>query len=370
MDQRIFWYWLNGILNLSKGHIWKLIDYFQSPRMIYEASEDEIIQACSHFKIGIENLKLLTKPVRLENLRTSFKKYADLGIKTYCPDDDGFVNHLGHLHNPPCFLFYKGRLPEVSKPSIAIVGSRDCSAYGYHMAEHMAYQLTKAGVQVISGLARGIDTAAHSGALRAYTEIGEAASVTVGVLGSGIDICYPVENRQLFYKMYQSACVMTEYPLGCQPLARNFPARNRIISALADGILVVEAKASSGSLITAHMGLEQGKDIYAIPGRTVDALSIGSNKLIQAGAKMVLEPKDILDELGMKYISSAETSIDLSEEQRLLLKNITYDAITLDELSKHTNIKLSDINLDVMKLELKGLIRRLPNNSVVKRCDS
>lgn len=213
-------------------------------------------------------------------------------IRAVRKGDPAYPPQLLPYERMPDLLYVAGRLPDPAKKSVAIVGARACSAYGRAEAGRFARALAAAGVQIISGLAHGIDRYAHEGAL-------EAGGKTWAVLGCGADICYPKENLALYEAIQQNGGLLTEFPPGVPPVSWHFPIRNRIISALADLILVIEARARSGSLITADYGLEQGKSVWAVPGKNADALSQGCNRLISQGAGIALDPEFLLEELGV-----------------------------------------------------------------------
>ncbi len=204
--------------------------------------------------------------------------------------DEDYPAGLAEIPDSPYAIYYAGRLPEANRKSIALIGARDCSEYGRHMAKLFAQELAEAGVQIISGMARGIDGIGQRAALR-------AGGYSLGVMGCGVDICYPAENRSLYEELTAQGGVCSEYPPGIAPRALLFPPRNRIISGLSDGVLVIEARRRSGTLITVDMALEQGKEVYALPGRVTDPLSDGCNHLIRQGAGLITSPQELLTEL-------------------------------------------------------------------------
>ena len=214
-------------------------------------------------------------------------------IKEIYINSDNYPERLRNIYDPPKKLYVLGNFKILKEKAIAIVGSRKATEYGKKVAFQISQELTKENINVVSGLAIGIDTYAHLGAILIQNQAG-----TIAVLGSGIDVIYPKENIELARKIIQTGgCIVSEYPLGTKPNKINFPQRNRIISGLSDGVVVVEASEKSGSLITAEFGIEQGKEIFAVPGNIDNPLNRGTNKLIQDGAKMVLSSKDILEEI-------------------------------------------------------------------------
>ena len=232
-------------------------------------------------------------------------------IKIYKKTEEGYPKTLLQLPDAPARIYVLGELPDPIRPAIAIVGARNCSSYGKNMAYEYARVLTKKGIQVISGLARGVDAAAHAGALA-------AGGKTYGVMGCGVDFCYPTSSRNLYHVMQQQGGILSEFSPGTPPLSYHFPLRNRIISGLSEAILVVEAKEKSGSLITADAALEQGRTVFALPGRAGDLLSEGCNRLIYQGAIPAWKPEIILEE--MKWTGKEEIiQEDFAQEKKIVL---------------------------------------------------
>ena len=237
-------------------------------------------------------LKNWGAPENLERAKRQEEQWKKKGISFDFLWEEAFPKRLKEISDPPLVLYRIGKLPEPEKKMTAIVGARACSSYGKEMAEYFARGLAKEGIGIVSGMARGADGIAQRAAL-------SAGGYSVAVLGCGVDICYPEENRPLYEKLKESGCILSEYPPGTLPHSRLFPPRNRIISALSDAVLVVEAKENSGSLITAGFALEQGKMVFAIPGAVTDALSTGCLKLIYDGAGIAYSPEFILEDLGI-----------------------------------------------------------------------
>ena len=237
-------------------------------------------------------------------------------IKIYKKTEEGYPKTLLQLPDAPARIYVLGELPDPTRPAIAIVGARNCSSYGKNMAYEYARVLTKAGVQVISGLARGVDAAAHAGALA-------AGGKTYGVMGCGVDFCYPTSSRNLYHTIQQQGGILSEFSPGTPPLAYHFPLRNRIISGLSQAVLVVEAKEKSGSLITADAALEQGRTVFALPGRAGDLLSEGCNRLIYQGAIPAWKPEIILEE--MKWTKNkGKIQENFTEEKKIVLAREHY----------------------------------------------
>ena len=220
-----------------------------------------------------------------------YGKLRERGIFFVSLGEEEYPARLAAIPDAPCALYYAGKLPERDRKALALIGARNCSAYGRAVAGQFAAALAEAGVQIVSGMARGVDGIGQQAAL-------DAGGYSLGVLGCGVDICYPPENRQLYERLIAQGGICSEYPPGIEPRALLFPPRNRIISGLCDGVLVVEAKERSGTLITVDMALEQGREVYAVPGRVTDPLSRGCNRLIRQGAALVESPEELLRELG------------------------------------------------------------------------
>lgn len=274
-----------------------------------------------------------------------------------------YPERLKNVEKGPDGLYVMGKMPEPERKSVAIVGARNCTVYGMRAAEEFAYVLAENGVEVISGLALGIDTAAHRGALR-------AGKGTYAVLGCGADICYPKANRKLYEEIRKNGGIISEYPEQTKPLPYHFPLRNRIISGLADLVLVVEAREKSGSLITADIALEQGKEVYAVPGGIYDALSKGCNRLIRQGAGIATEPLDVLFALGIKCEQSKnifqKNNNSLATKEKLVYSHLCLFPKTIDELVRETELSLQQVLEILLELEMEGYAREIAKNHFVR----
>jgi len=273
--------------------------------------------------------------------------------------DANYPQSLLDIADPPLLIYAKGRLELLSATSLAVVGSRNATTQGMVNAEQFSDVLSQAGLTIISGLALGIDTAAHIGGLR-------GTGSTVAVIGTGADIVYPARNRSLAHQIAEHGCIVSEYPLGMPAIAANFPRRNRIISGLAQGVLVVEAAAQSGSLITARMAAEQGRDVFAIPGSIHSPLSKGCHLLIKQGAKLVESAHDVLDEIRQqravpKTVAAPSPAV---REESAILAAMGYDPVAPDVLAARCGIDIAELNAHLLTLELDGLIEMLPGGMV------
>lgn len=280
--------------------------------------------------------------------------------------DADYPPALLNISDPPLMLYVKGRRELLGSPSIAIVGSRNATMQGMSNADKFAEILSQAGLTIVSGMALGIDTAAHNGGLRGRPSSNHGS--TLAVIGTGADIVYPARNRVLAHQIADGGCIVSEYPLGMPAIASNFPRRNRIISGLACGVLVVEAAAQSGSLITARMALEQGRDVFAIPGSIHSPLSKGCHQLIKQGAKLVESAQDILEELGQYHAGVAAPMLPNSPasnnpEAERLLQAMGFDPADVDNLATRIGIDAGLLNTQLLALELGGLIEMLPGGA-------
>lgn len=279
-------------LHFGKSDITSLLTGFTTASDALLAPEHELRGILTDFKIDA-----LIAARDSSDVRAPLASLTAAGIG-YCPSGHpGYPNRLSTIPDAPAALFYRGKLPDVHRPSVAIIGARNCSGYGRQMAREFSRAVAEAGIQVISGMALGIDGIAQQSALDVHGE-------TYGVLGCGVDICYPPANRELYDTLCDKCGILSEYPPGMKPNARLFPARNRIISGLSDAVLVIEARERSGTLITVNMALEQGRDVYALPGRINESLSYGCNMLIHDGATPLLRPDEFVDEFFSRLDSS------------------------------------------------------------------
>ncbi len=293
--------------------------------------------------------------------KRELEKANKYNVKIITVEDDNYPPLLKELQSPPVVLYVMGNVATDSV-NIAIVGTRNPSQYGVKMAEKFSYELSKVGFCIVSGLARGIDTIAHKICIKTKGK-------TYAVLGSGLLNIYPSENRKVAEALIEAGgAIISEYPLHSQPEVQNFPARNRIISGLSLGVLVIEAPIDSGALITANWAIEQNREVFVVPGNINVEQSVGCLKLAQEGAKIVLSTKDILEEFPdlFKETVAVDTKrsahIKLSDNEKLLLNIIKSDTLTYDEICYKVGIPMQMLNLLLLNLEVKGLIKKLPGN--------
>ena len=309
---------------------------------------------------------ILRLKLNLDNLHDTYLSLDYRKIKFILPFDEDYPQKLIHIKDYPFGIFVKGEIPKQRK-SVSIVGSRGASQYGLEMASFLARELAINGVDIISGMALGVDTKAHEGAI-----LGEGK--TYAVLGTGVNVCYPESNFNLYNKLCSDGFggVISEFPLGTNPLKFNFPIRNRIISGLADITIVIEARLKSGSLITASHALEQGREVFALPGRITDCMSLGCNKLIADGAGIISSPTDVLEALDLNI--DRKIQVYNEKNPNILAKNDkkVYSCLDLkpkyiDDIIKESTLDISQVLSSLLLLELEGFIVQISSNYYCKR---
>lgn len=368
-DQEIYNYWIGGFLNFSAKKILAILNLFGSSKELFYASDkamEEICNICSKKGVRItkRDMELLKSRRDINLLMKSLEYLKEHSIDYVTLLDNTYPDKLRHIYNPPFLLYLKGNPFPVHKKAIAIIGARECSAYGKEIARNLAGALAREDIVIISGLARGVDSYAHQGCLL-------VEGSTYGILGCGIDICYPKENINIYMDMQKKGGVISEYGPGIKPLAYNFPMRNRIISALSDGIVIIEAREKSGSLITVDMGLDQGKNIYAVPGRITDKLSMGCNNLIKMGAKVVTSPQDILEDFSY-YCSRAKSdekdlNIILNKEEEAIYNLLSLNPRHIDQLVDLSGISIDKLMEYLLSLELKNFVDQPRKNYYIRK---
>ena len=285
MENKYYAYWLCSVPGVGNRTIEKLQEMFGTAEQIYHAPEEQWAQV-----LTASQLEQMKQQKAGWNLQEQYEKMTAQGIRFLLQEDEDYPRRLLQIPDAPYGIFVKGHLPMEDKLSVAMIGARDCSEYGRFVAMELGKYLGENDVQVISGMARGIDGISQEAALK-------AGGVSFAVLGSGVDVCYPARNRALYERLQEKGGILSIYPPGTLPKPQNFPPRNRIVSGLADVVVVIEARQQSGTLITVDMALEQGKEVYVVPGRITDRLSDGCNKLLKQGAGVVLSPEEFLVEI-------------------------------------------------------------------------
>lgn len=360
MNRREYWAWLSTVEGMYCQKITKLLNVLRTPEQIYNADEKILLEKV---KLTKEDVYKIKEAKEKFNSKDFFEKLKKLNVEFVSVDDKEYPRKLIPYNEKPYYLFYKGKLPDEKMPIVAMIGARACSDYGRNIARKLAREMSQKGVQIISGMARGIDTYSAIGAL-------EGKGQTFAVLGCGVDICYPIENIELYEKIIKNGGIISEYPPKSEPLTWHFPQRNRIISGLSDKIVVVEAKEKSGSLITVEWGLEQGKDIMAVPGKISEKLSGGCNRLIKAGAGIITSTNDIVEELFPDYKyevfkEGCRNNIEeklLEKDLGLLYSELSLQPKSVYDLMKNTGLDYSVIAEKLLQLQLMGLIEQTSTN--------
>lgn len=337
------------------------------------ALEEQVGEAKEIYRMDkskLEKIKFLTKAeceILIEYQKNDVRKQQETqlekGISFAAFGEKEYPSRLKNIYQAPYGLFYRGTLPQEEKCAVAIVGARVCSEYGRNVAKQIGYVLGKLEVELLSGMAAGIDGAAQWGALKAQGK-------TYGVLGCGVDICYPKQNQSLYEKIPQSGGIISEYSPQTTPRPIFFPNRNRIISGMADIVIIVEARKKSGSLITADFALEQGKEIYAVPGRVGDKLSEGTNRLIQQGAEIFTNVQDMLQNVKKLTVqqenSAKKTGKTLEKLERLVYSCVDLTPRSLEMLMENTGLPLGELVTTLNTLREKGCILEVYKNYFVR----
>jgi DNA processing protein len=338
------WLKLSLVPGLGNESLRRLLQAFSSPDAILQAPTSELARyvkpsVAQAIADGIADATLDPVVAWLDDPLNHIVTLADAD----------FPRSLLNITDPPLLLYVKGRLELLNVRSLAVVGSRNASAQGVRNAEEFARTTADWGLSIVSGMAHGIDAAAHRGGLQ-----GKASSVAV--VGTGLDKVYPAANRELAHQLAAEGAIVSEFPLGTPPLAANFPRRNRIISGLSAGCLVVEASLQSGSLITARMALEQGRDVFAVPGSIHSPQSKGCHQLIKQGAKLVESAQDVLEELGIPSPSGQQSG----EIEHPLFAHLGFDPVDVESLAGRCNLTIGELSAILLQLELEGVVASLP----------
>ncbi|MBI5006595.1 MAG: DNA-protecting protein DprA [Nitrosomonadales bacterium] len=340
------WLTLTQVSGLGNEGLRRLLQVFGSPEAVLQAS--------------ISSLSQYVKPAVARAIADDCDESVLDAVAVWLDDplnriltvaDAEYPQALLNTADPPLLLYVKGRLDLLNVPSLAVVGSRNATTQGMRNAEAFAQSASDAGLCIASGMAQGIDTAAHIGGL-------QGAGSSIAVVGTGLDKVYPASNRELAHRLAQGGTIISEFPLGTPPLAANFPRRNRIISGLSLGCLVVEASLQSGSLITARMALEQGREVFAIPGSIHSPQSKGCHALIKQGAKLVESARDILEELGQSVTISSFKGENQPEHP--LFVHLGFDPLDLESLVQRSGLTIAELSAILLQLELDGHIASLP----------
>jgi len=366
MDSREALIALNMIEHVGPIRVRQLLDHFGDATAILNASKPRLLQARN---IGEETAEAIANWEQNVDLIAELKRIEEFGCRIVTQADAEYPDLLRQIYDPPIVLYLRGELLTKDKNAVAIVGSRMTTPYGIESARKLAYQLAYLGVTVVSGGARGIDSAAHQGAM-------SAKGRTIAVLGTGINLVTPPENSDLFGRIAANGALMTQFPFNRPPDKQSFPIRNRIVAGMTLGTVVVEANLTSGALITANFATEYGRQVFAVPGRIDSPRSKGCHELIKKGAKLCESAEDILSEFEYLFPPSnrppapnetgALPAIELSENEQKVYGTLNHEEASIDDVIRHSGLPSSAVSVALLSLEMKRLIRQLPGKMFLK----
>ncbi len=366
MDSREALVALNLVEHVGPVRVRQLLECFGEAPAILKASRQQLLRVRG---IGEETAQAIANWEKTIDLNGELKRITDFGCRILTQADEDYPELLRQIYDPPIVLYVSGQLTSKDKNAVAMVGSRQTTHYGLEAARKLAYQLAYVGVTVVSGAARGIDTASHQGAL-------SAKGRTVAVLGTGINIVFPPENRELFERIAANGAVITQFPFNRQADKQSFPIRNRIVAGMTLGTVVVEANLTSGALITSHFATEYGRQVFAVPGRIDSPRSKGCHELIKQGAKLCEGAEDILSEFEYLFPASnrppgaSETGVlpalSLSENEQKVYDAVSHEEATIDEVIRHSGLPSSAVSVALLGLEMKRLVKQLRGKLFVR----
>lgn len=351
MDPKAYWVGFNLIKGIGSVKTRLLLEKCETLENAWKAPSQELLSIGLSEKIV---QSFVSKRKQLD-LNAIWEKIVDKGIEVLTWDDQNYPRKLLEIDQPPPVLYSRGKLKSEDDWAIAIVGTRRMSVYGRQVTQDLGTILAAKGVTVVSGLARGIDSIAHNAAL-------DAGGRTLAVLGCGVDIIYPPENRKLYERILESGAVISEYPPGTFPESSNFPPRNRIISGLSQATVVVEAGETSGALITASFAANQGREVFAVPGNILAPQSMGCNRLIRDGARILLNPNDVLEMLNLGAIGEykqARLLIPENEVESLMIKILENEPLNIDEIQMRSGLPIDKVSASLVMMELKGMVKQM-----------
>jgi len=346
-----YWVGLNLVPDIGPRRFALLRQHFGSPKEAWKASAADLKLVGLNSR-ATETLLTMRAKVSLDD---EMERLSRQGIQVMTLDDRDYPPRLKETYDPPPVLYMRGQLAPEDEWSVAVVGTRHATAYGQEAARRLAKDLAQNRITIISGLANGIDTVAHRAAL-------EAGGRTLGILGCGLDIVYPASNARLAREIAERGALLSEFPLGTMPKAGNFPQRNRIISGLSLGVLVVEAGDKSGALGTVRHALDQNREVFAVPGSIFAGMSRGTNRLIQDGAKLVANVQDILEELNLNMVGQQLEMKELlpaDETELLLIRQLSAEPSHIDELCRFCGLPVASVSSTLAMMELKGMVRQV-----------
>jgi DNA processing protein len=341
---------LYAVPRMNETRLKNLLARFRTPERVFEAGPDDLVEVKG---IDQELAAAVSSYRRSDETARRLKAADALGIRAVSYTDESYPANLKKLAHMPPVLFTRGEVRPEDETAAAVVGTRLPSHYGRQVAEKLGRDLVQHGVTVVSGLARGVDTFAHKGALA-------GGGRTVAVLGCGIDVCYPPENRRLYEAIAAGGAVLSEFSLGVEPLAMNFPKRNRIVSGLSRAVVAVEAGEKSGVLNTVAWATDQGRAVFAVPGNITSQQSLGINRLLKDGARPLLSVDDVLQELGVAKRAEERSKVEVAAEERPVMEFLSAEPAHVDEICEGLGMPMASLLSVLMQLEIKGLVRQLP----------
>lgn len=350
-DDILYYLGFNLVPGIGPARLDRIVQFFGSLEAAWAAQASELMAA----GLDSRSIEALLHTRKTIDVRAVYERVIDSGVRLISRDDPQYPALLSHTVNPPFLLYVRGTLTDNDRWAIAVVGTRQASAYGKEVTRKLVQGLVAAGVTIVSGLALGIDAVAHETAL-------EAGGRTIAVLGSGVDQIYPLRNHPIGTAIMRQGALISEYPLGTMPTASNFPPRNRLISGMALGVLVVEAAPKSGALITAQFAAEQGREVFAVPGNIFSPRSEGTHRLIREGATLTSCVDDILNALNLEAaVVQQEFTAMMPEtpDEATLLALVEDEPRHIDELRRHSGMPMPTVSATLALLELKGLVRQV-----------
>ena len=358
----IFDYWLAAITDLPGHYKIKIKKHFPDLEEFCSLSSDEISRIPW---ITDPQKTMINRAKPVSCLQREYEQMESLGVRMITWQDPEYPQILDTVHDQPFAVFVKGTLPPAERKTVSVVGARACSPYGKKQTRELTKNLVSAGFSIVSGMASGVDGLAQQTAL-------DSGGYSLAVLGCGANICYPKHHKVLYDKLTEHGGILSEYPLYEQPVKYHFPQRNRLISALSDAVIVIEAREKSGSLITADFALEQGRDIYALPGPVDSPLSCGCHRLIAQGARIILSPEQLIRDLGgtagitKTAVETGDIPGDLSETEESVYRYLSFTPVKLSELELMTGMDTSLVARTLMGLQLRGLVSELSRQCYIR----
>jgi DNA processing protein len=356
-EETFYWLALSLIPGIGSTLMRRLLDQFKTPEAVFHAPLKELLEIEG---LGGKVAEAIRKGPLEKVVEREHSLLKEVGGRVITLEDEEYPTRLKNIYDPPALLYIRGELKEQDEFAVSIVGSRKTTPYGRWFTEKVAQELARQGMTIVSGMARGIDSLAHWGALS-----GEGR--TIAVLGCGVDVIYPSENRNLFLKIIDHGAILSEFPMKSPPEGGHFPRRNRIISGLSIGVVVVQASEKSGSLITAAYALEQGREVFAVPGNIGTEGSRGTHRLIKEGAKLVESSEDILEEVLPQWRREREITSkveppkpDLTEDEKVLYGLLGGTPLHIDMIIRESRLDTGKVSSLLLNLELKGLISQWP----------